>query len=168
VSTAVVSIGDASQTLASGFFVTPQWVVTNQHVSQAGELYIVHSDGQRSPLRVLISDQQHDIALLQATRYQSPTVLPLNPKPVRVGEPVLAIGNPFGTGLTVTAGIISALPKSIGQQFLLQTDAAINPGNSGGPLINPQGEVVAVITSRGAVGSGIGFAIPAEQLVVLI
>ncbi len=168
VSAAVVSIGNASHTVASGFFVTPEWVVTNHHVTLAGDLYIVHSNGRRSVLQPLISNEEQDIALFRAVRYKSPSVLPLHAQPLRVGDPVIVLGNPFGAGMTASAGIISALPQAIGKRHFLQTDAAINPGNSGGPLINLQGEVVGVVTSRGAVGSGIGFALPVRRVMELL
>lgn len=165
---AVVSIGDASHTIASGFFVTRQLLVTNHHVTLAGDLYIVHDDGRRSLLQLLLSDEKQDVAVFHSRRYQSKKVLSIQKRPPRVGDLVIAIGNPFGAGMTASAGIISALPRAIGNQPFLQTDAAINPGNSGGPLISEQGEVVGVVTSRGAVGSGIGFALPADQLVALV
>ncbi len=168
VSGAVVAVGDGTQTLASGFFVTPQLVVTNEHVWRAGGTYIVHADGRRSLMQQVFSNAEQDIAIFRVSDYEAIVVLPVEEHVLRVGEPVIAIGNPFGTGLAASTGIISALPDAIRRPWFLQTDAAINPGNSGGPLINLQGEIVGVVTNRGAIGSGVGFALSVNELVVLL
>ncbi len=160
---AVVAIGDDRQTLASAFAVAPHLLVTGDHVLAKAPLYLIGKDGKRSRLEILLRDGDNDIALLRAATGFS-RVLQLARQLPAVGDSVIALGNPFGGGITATRGIISALPTAIGQTNLLQTDAAINPGNSGGPLVNDDGEVVGMVTSRGVPGSGVGFAVPAALL----
>lgn len=158
----VIAVGNDRAAIASGFIVEGGWLLTNDHVSRSGPLYIVHADGSRTLLVRQFSDPTNDIAVY-ASEASLPT-LSLSTQEPSVGETVLALGNPLGLGITATRGIVSALPKTIGKANLLQTDAAINPGNSGGPLLNDSGHVVGMVTSRGAVGSGIGFAVPAAFL----
>ncbi len=162
VADSVVSIGNDQAAIASGFMVEGGWLLTNHHVSKAGPLYIVHPDGGRTLLALRSSDPANDIAVY-VTEVSLPE-LNLTTQESSVGDPVTALGNPLGLGITATRGIVSALPRAIGKTNLLQTDAAINPGNSGGPLLNESGEVVGMVTSRGAVGSGIGFAVPVTFL----
>ena len=150
-------------------------VITNEHVvSGESNVNVWLTNGRRYPARVLESDAASDLALLQMTgggRFYAMSVG--GGSPVRMGDEVLALGFPvadrIGTDLTVTRGIISSLRTVAGVQ-MLQTDAAINPGNSGGPLVNIQGEVVGVNTSRvertdeGRVVTNIGFAISAAEI----
>ncbi|MFT8246743.1 S1C family serine protease [Roseomonas sp. BN140053] len=155
----------------SGFIVDPSGlVVTNFHVAGRAEKIVVSlADGTELPARVVGSDERTDLALLQvATDKPLPAVSFADGAAPRVGDWVLAVGNPFGLGPSVTAGIISAHGRDIGagpyDQFL-QTDAPINPGNSGGPLFDTQGRVVGVntaILSPSGASAGIGFAVPAD------
>jgi S1-C subfamily serine protease len=165
----VVSISDGNASVASAFAVAPGgWLVTSEHVTRGtGALYLLHDDGALHPLERGPSDPDSDIALLRA-REMAPPPLILQLHQPQVGETVIALGNPFGLGITATRGIVSALPRSIGQRELLQTDAAVNAGNSGGPLLDRHGRVVGIVTSRGAVGSGIGFAVPAGRIQALL
>jgi serine protease Do len=153
----------------SGFIVDAAGIiVTNHHVvGGASEVRVKLADQREFPARVLGSDARTDLAVLKIEAENLPTVRFAVASP-RVGEPVMAMGNPFGLGGTVTSGIVSARGRDIGagpaDQFL-QHDAAINPGNSGGPLFNMAGEVVGVntaILSPTGGNIGIGFAVPAE------
>lgn len=157
--------------LGSGFVIDEEgYILTNHHViDRASEIEVFFDDGKRTRLKASIvgSDKKSDIALLKVKpgTHLSPLTLG-NSDNVKVGESVLAIGNPFGLSHTVTAGIISAKNRVIGQgpyDNFLQTDASINPGNSGGPLFNASGEVIAINTAINAAGQGLGFAIPINQ-----
>lgn len=145
-------------------------VVTNAHVvNGADELKVVLNDRREFEAEIIAQDDQIDLAILKLdTKGESLPTLPiLNSDDLEVGDIVLAIGNPFGVGQTVTSGIISALGRTNVADFsaFTQTDAAINPGNSGGALVNLNGELVGVntqIASRSGGSNGVGFAIPAE------
>lgn len=149
-------------------------VVTNNHVIEgADEFRIVLSDRREYSAELLLADERTDLAVLKID--EDAGVLPTLPfadtRNAEVGDLVLAIGNPFGVGQTVTSGIISATARTdVGisdYAFFIQTDAAVNPGNSGGALINNRGELVGVNTaifSRSGGSNGIGFAIPAEMV----
>jgi serine protease Do len=152
-------------TRGSGFIIDPVGhVVTNAHVVEGAERVRVKLfDGRDFRARVRGRDRHHDVAVLEL---EGATGLPAaalgSSEALLVGEYVVAIGNPFGLGHTVTFGIVSAKSRSIGAgpyNDFLQTDAAINPGNSGGPLFDMRGEVVGINTAIAAQGSGIGFAI---------
>lgn len=158
--------------LGSGFVLNEDgYILTNHHVvSQAAEVEVFfETAGKRSRLKAKIigSDKKADLALLQVTA--GPHLQPVklgDSDTVKVGESVVAIGNPFGLSHTVTAGIISAKNRVIGQgpyDNFLQTDASINPGNSGGPLFNASGEVIGINTAINAAGQGLGFAIPVNK-----
>ena len=156
------------RSLGSGFVVNPAgFIVTNNHVVDgATEIKVTLADGRELPGRLLGRDPRTDIALLKVEATGLP-VIPLGDSArLQVGEPVMAIGNPFGLEQTVTTGIVSATGRVIGEgpyDDFVQTDASINPGNSGGPLINTQGQAVginAAIVSRSGGSVGIGFAIP--------
>ena len=165
--------------LGSGVIVTEDGlVVTNAHVIDgAQEIKIVLSDGNEYAVDVLLSDKGSDLALLRV-RDSSVTLPFVTLKPsesLEVGDLVLAIGNPFGVGQTVTSGIVSAQGRSSldinDYNFFIQTDAAINPGNSGGPLVAMDGKVVGINTaiySRSGGSLGIGFAIPSEMVASVI
>ncbi|MCL5405517.1 MAG: DegQ family serine endoprotease [Deltaproteobacteria bacterium] len=154
--------------LGSGFLISDNGLIlTNNHViSKADEIKVKTFDGKIYDAKVVGRDPKTDLALIRITgpkgTLPNPAVLG-NSDAIRVGDWVIAVGNPFGLGNTVTAGIISAKGRIIGEgpyDDFLQTDAAINPGNSGGPLFNMQGQVVGINTAIVAQGQGIGFAIP--------
>lgn len=155
----------------SGFIIDQSgFVVTNNHVvGEADSVTAALADGRELAARVVGADPQTDIALLKVEAGAAlPTVPWGNSDQLRVGNWVLAMGNPFGLGGTATAGIVSARGRQIGAgpyDDFIQTDAPINPGNSGGPLFNTQGEVVGVNTaifSPSGGNIGIGFAVPAR------
>jgi serine protease Do len=153
--------------LGSGFIISGDGLIlTNNHVvEKADEINIKTLDGNEYEAKVVGRDPKTDIALIQIKadgKVPKPAKLG-DSEAIRVGDWVIAVGNPFGLGNTVTAGIISAKGRIIGAgQYddFLQTDAAINPGNSGGPLFNMNGEVVGINTAIVAQGQGIGFATP--------
>lgn len=154
------------QGLGSGFIIDEAgYIVTNNHVVQeADKIKVILKDKREFDAKIVGLDPNTDLALIKITSDDHlPTVKLGDSDTLKVGEWVLAIGNPFGLEHTVTAGIISAKGRVIGSgpyDDFLQTDASINPGNSGGPLINMQGEVVGINTAIIAGGQGIGFAIP--------
>ena len=148
-------------------------VVTNNHVIEgADELLVVLSDRREYLAELILADERTDLAVLQINAESALPTLPYaDTRTAQVGDLVLAIGNPFGVGQTVTSGIISATARTdVGVSdfaFFLQTDAAVNPGNSGGALVNVNGELVGVNTaifSRSGGSNGIGFAIPSEMV----
>ncbi len=155
--------------LGSGFIIDPAgYVVTNNHViADADEITVILNDGREFPAKLIGHDPKTDLALLKIdSKEPLPSVSFGDSDKVRVGDWVLAIGNPFGLGNTVTAGILSARGRDINAgpyDDFLQTDAPINRGNSGGPLFNMDGEVIGINTaifspSGGSVG--IGFSVP--------
>jgi serine protease Do len=158
------------QSLGSGFIIDKDgYIITNNHVVQgADEIKVKLADGREFKARVIGRDAKTDLALIKISSFfkDLPT-LPLGDSDkMRVGDWVLAIGNPFGLEETVTQGIISATGRAIGSgpyDNFLQTDAPINPGNSGGPLINLKGQVIGINTAIIASGQGIGFAIPSNM-----
>jgi serine protease Do len=149
-------------------------IVTNNHVVKgADEIIIALSDHREFAAEVVLSDQRTDLAVLKvdAAGVDLPSIEFRDSDELEVGDIVLAIGNPFGVGQTVTSGIVSALARNgVGVsdfQFFIQTDAAVNPGNSGGPLISMDGRIVGINTaifSRSGGSNGIGFAIPANMV----
>ncbi len=153
-------------------------IVTNAHViNGAQEITIALADGNEYPASLILSDPASDLALLQITgeTIEFPFVTLKPSESLEVGDLVLAIGNPFGVGQTVTSGIVSAQGRSALDindfNFFIQTDAAINPGNSGGPLVAMDGKVVGINTaiySRSGGSMGIGFAIPSEMVASVI
>ncbi|WP_417579181.1 trypsin-like peptidase domain-containing protein [Nitrincola sp.] len=156
--------------LGSGVILSPNgYVVTNNHViSGADSIVVSLQDGRESLANVIGSDPETDLALLKINLTELPSIVMNTSDMLRVGDVVLAIGNPFGVGQTVTQGIVSATGRnSIGlstYENFIQTDAAINPGNSGGALIDPNGHMVGINTaifSQSGGSHGIGFAIPA-------
>ncbi|MEZ4845511.1 MAG: Do family serine endopeptidase [Bdellovibrionota bacterium] len=153
--------------LGSGFVLNREgYIVTNNHViAKADEIRVTFYDETESVAKLIGRDPKTDVALLKVDR------LPAKLEPVllgdsdamKVGEIVIAIGNPFGLSHSVTQGIISAKERAIGMgpyDDFIQTDASINPGNSGGPLLNINGEVIGINSAMHAGGQGIGFAIP--------
>lgn len=169
--------------LGSGVIVSDDGlVVTNAHVIKSrgqAEIRVVLSDQRQFTARVLVQDEKSDIAILKlnGARERLPFLELANSDAIEVGDLVLAIGNPFGVGQTVTSGIVSALARSrvgIGNsnsQVFIQTDAAINPGNSGGALVDMKGRLVGINTaiySRSGGSNGIGFAIPANLVALYV
>ena len=158
--------------LGSGVIVSPDGVIlTNNHVIEnMTEIKVVFADRREFEAELLFTDSQTDLAVLQIDAGEPLPFLEFaNSDAVEVGDVVLAIGNPFGVGQTVTNGIISALARTAvsisDYQFFIQTDAAINPGNSGGALVDINGDLVGINTaiySRSGGSNGIGFAIPAR------
>jgi serine protease Do len=156
------------KSLGSGFIVSPDgYILTNNHVvEKADEVTVTLLDKEEFKAKVVGSDPKIDIALIKidAKKKLVYAVLGDSDK-VDVGEWVVAIGNPFGLGHTVTAGIVSAKGRIIGSgpyDDFIQTDASINPGNSGGPLFNLKGEVIGINTAIVQGGQGIGFATPIQ------
>lgn len=149
-------------------------VVSNYHVvGQATDIRIVLNDRREFSARVLLGDAESDLAILQIEGANDLPYLPLRDSDtVEVGELVLAIGNPFGVGQTVSSGIVSGLARSGGTNggglgYFIQTDAPINPGNSGGALVGMNGQLIGVntrILSRSGGSNGIGFAIPSDLI----
>jgi serine protease Do len=156
--------------LGSGFIVDAAGhVVTNNHVvEEADSVRVKLSDDREFDAKVKGRDPRLDLAVLELVgAHDLPTVSLGSSEALRVGEYVVAIGNPFGLGNTVTMGIVSAKSRSIGAGLyddFIQTDASINPGNSGGPLFNLRGQVVGINTAINPNGRGIGFAIPVDAL----
>ena len=155
--------------LGSGVIVSPEGhILTNNHVIEdADDIEVILADGRRAPAKVIGTDPETDLALLQITLDRLPVIVLGQSDGLQVGDIVLAIGNPFGVGQTVTSGIVSALGRNqLGIntfENFIQTDAAINPGNSGGALVDIQGNLVGINTaiySRSGGSMGIGFAIP--------
>ena len=162
--------GPNENSLGSGVIVRPDgYILTNNHViEQADQIVVALQDGRRAVARVIGTDPESDLAVIKIELDKLP-VLPFKLSGNEVGDVVLAIGNPFGVGQTVTQGIISATGRSdLGintYEDFIQTDAAINPGNSGGALIDVAGNLIGVNTaifSQSGGSMGIGFAIPAR------
>jgi Do/DeqQ family serine protease len=173
--------GRQQNSLGSGVIVSPDGlVVTNNHVVQSeGEaaIKVALSDSREFEARVILRDERADLAVLRIENGDNNfPYLPFSDSDaLEVGDIVLAIGNPFGVGQTVTSGIVSAVARTrVGisdYQFFIQTDAAINPGNSGGPLVDMTGRIVGINTaiySRSGGSMGIGFSIPANMVRVVV
>src|ERR1700686_5055112 len=167
------------RSLGSGVMVDPSGlVVTNVHVIEgADQVKVSLADKREFEAEIVLKDSRSDLAVLRLkdTHEKFPTLDFANSDELQVGDVVLAIGNPFGVGQTVTHGIISALARTqVGitdYQFFIQTDAAINPGNSGGALVDMTGKLAGVNTaifSRSGGSQGIGFAIPANMVRVVV
>ena len=155
--------------LGSGVIVSPDgYILTNNHVVEgADEIQVVLADGRKSPAKVVGTDPESDLAVIRIAARSLPVMVLGSSENARVGDVVLAIGNPFGVGQTVTMGIISAVGRNnlhINQfENFIQTDAAINFGNSGGALIDTAGNLIGInsaIYSQSGGSVGIGFAIP--------
>jgi Do/DeqQ family serine protease len=167
------------RSLGSGVIVDPSGlVVTNYHViADASEVKVALADKRELDADIVLKDERGDLAVLRirGTNEKFPTLEFANSDELQVGDVVLAIGDPFGVGQTVTHGIVSAVARTqVGNsdyQFFIQTDAAINPGNSGGALVDVNGRLVGVnseIYSRSGGSEGIGFAIPANMVRVVV
>jgi len=155
--------------LGSGVILSPAgYVLTNNHViEEADEIQVTLNDGRQAIGKVIGTDPETDLAVLKIDLADLPVITLGNSDALEIGDPVLAIGNPFGVGQTVTSGIVSALGRTqLGIntfENFIQTDAAINPGNSGGALVDVNGHLMGINTaiySRSGGSMGIGFAIP--------
>ena len=162
--------GNAPQVgLGSGVIVSASgYILTNNHVVEsADDIEVVLNDGRHAKAKIIGTDPDSDLAVLKIELDRLPVIVLGNSDSLQVGDQVLAIGNPFGVGQTVTGGIVSALGRNqLGIntfENFIQTDAAINPGNSGGALVDTQGNLLGINTaiySRSGGSLGIGFAIP--------
>jgi serine protease Do len=158
------------ESLGSGVLISPTGhVLTNEHViARASRIRILLADGREFDAEIVGADPSNDLAVLQVkTDSPLPWIAPGTSADVMVGEPVIAIGNPFGLSNTVTTGVISAIDRSIRANDhtfhgFLQTDASINPGNSGGPLLNAEGSLIGINSAIFNGAEGIGFAIPID------
>ena len=160
---------DKQSSLGSGVIVSPQgYILTNNHVVEAAdEIEVALADGRKASAKVVGTDPETDLAVIKIELPNLPAITLAHVEQATVGDIVLAIGNPFGVGQTVTMGIISALGRNhLGIntfENFIQTDAAINPGNSGGALVDTNGNLLGINTaiySRTGGNLGIGFAIP--------
>jgi len=166
--------------LGSGFIIQKNgYVVTNNHVvDQAKQISVTLSDGKKYAAHVVGSDPQADLAILKinsASGHSFPTLTLGDSSTLMIGEPTIAVGNPFGFSQSVSSGIVSAIGREIHEpnnpvplKNLIQTDAAINPGNSGGPLLNAYGQVIGINTAIRGNAQNIGFAIGVNRLYQLI
>jgi Do/DeqQ family serine protease len=165
--------------LGSGVIVSPDGlVISNNHVTQgADEIRVVLHDRREFAARVLLADEASDLAVLQLDgAAELPALTLADSDALQVGDLVLAIGNPFGVGQTVSSGIVSGLARSAlqvgnGQGYFVQTDAPINPGNSGGALVNMGGELIGIntaIVTQGGGSNGIGFAVPSNLVAAVL
>ncbi|NML84151.1 trypsin-like peptidase domain-containing protein [Polaromonas sp.] len=161
--------GEPQGGLGSGVIVSASgYILTNNHVVEgADDIEVVLNDTRKAKAKVIGTDPDTDLAILKIELDKLPVIVLGNTEALQVGDPVLAIGNPFGVGQTVTAGIVSALGRNqLGIntfENFIQTDAAINPGNSGGALVDVNGHLMGINTaiySRSGGSMGIGFAIP--------
>ena len=161
--------GEAQAGLGSGVIVSSSgYILTNNHVVEgADEIEVILNDTRKAKAKVIGTDPDTDLAILKIELDKLPVIVLGNSDELQVGDPVLAIGNPFGVGQTVTGGIVSALGRNqLGIntfENFIQTDAAINPGNSGGALVDGNGNLLGINTaiySRSGGSMGIGFAIP--------
>ncbi|MFM2118806.1 MAG: hypothetical protein RL722_274 [Pseudomonadota bacterium] len=164
---------EASSGMGSGVIVSADgYLLTNNHVVEGADLIeVILGDGQRSKARIVGTDPESDLAVIKVDKLPGDRPLPAvvfgDAEALQVGDVVLAIGNPFNVGQTVTSGIVSAMGRTgLGLntfENFIQTDAAINPGNSGGALVDAQGQLLGINTaiySRSGGSMGIGFAIP--------
>ena len=163
-----------AESSGSGFVISEDgYIVTNNHVVEGAEKIIVlFDDGKELTAEIVGLDPKTDLALLKVSGDKTLPAAPLgNSDELRVGDWVMAIGNPFGLDHSVTVGILSARGRNINAgpyDDFLQTDASINPGNSGGPLIDMSGRVIGINTAINAAGQGIGFAIPINMVKELL
>ncbi len=159
--------------LGSGFiYDSTGLILTNAHVvAGANSTTVKLSDGRALPASLVRAEQREDLAVLRIKVEDHLPVAELSADPLQLGQLVVAIGNPFGLGWSVTAGVVSAVGRplespeeGIALRNLIQTQTPINPGNSGGPLLNGQGKVVGITTAVIPYGQGIGFAIPVDNI----
>jgi S1-C subfamily serine protease len=167
--------GRFEQGLGSGvIYSSDGYILTNAHVvAGASRVLVTLPDKRQFPAGVLGAEPANDLAVLRVAQDRLP-VAELSAAPLRVGQLVLAIGNPYGFDFTVTTGVVSALNRSLPAgnnrtlEPLLQTDTSINPGNSGGPLVDVQGRIVGITTAIVPFAQGLGFAIPTSTAYAVI
>jgi S1-C subfamily serine protease len=166
---------EGGQSLGSGVLVDEVgWLITNWHVvRRASKIHVTLADGTKHEAKCVSGEGDNDLALLKIESKKPLPYVELADREPLLAETVIAVGNPFGLGNTVTKGIISAKNRKyetggIAFEDILQTDAAINPGNSGGPLINTRGQLVGVNMAILSQAEGIGFAIPAKRVAGLL
>ncbi len=160
-----------SKSLGSGVIISADgYIITNNHVVEnATDIRVTLAGEREYEAEIIGTDPRTDVALIKVDAKNLPSITVADSDRLRVGDQVMAIGNPFGVGQTVTMGIVSALGRSIGlidYENLIQTDASINPGNSGGALVNMRGELIGMnsaLLSRDGGSQGIGFAIPTNM-----
>jgi serine protease Do len=159
--------------LGSGFiFNSEGLILTNAHVvANAAQINVKFADGRTFPAQLVRAEQREDLAVIRINAKERLPVAELTATPLQPGQLVVAIGNPFGLGWSVTAGVVSAVGRpldspqdGISLQNLIQTQTPINPGNSGGPLVNGAGKVVGITTAIVPFAQGIGFAIPVDNI----
>lgn len=165
---------EVERSLGSGVIIDPEGIIITCHhvVDDAKVIQVKLDDNRTFEAKVVVDDPRKDLAVIKIIHHdKNKPSLPFIPlgdvHNAEVGDPVIAIGNPFGVGMTVTNGIVSALARSFNGQILLQTDTPINPGNSGGALVDMDGNLIAVpnvILSRTGASHGIGFAIPSTMI----
>jgi len=151
------------------------YILTNSHSLRfKGRREVSLHDGKSFPVRVIAADRAHDLALFKIEAGRPLKAIRLGDSAdLMVGEPAITIGNPFGIGLTIASGIVSALDRSTRTEYthlsgMIQTDASINPGSSGGPLLNIAGELIGIVTCRKSEAENIGFAIPVDRVRALL
>lgn len=157
--------------LGSGFiFASDGQILTNAHVvSQARRIRVTLADGRSFDAGLVGADPEIDVAVVRIGADRLP-VAEMNRAPLKVGQLVIAVGNPYGLNWTVTAGVVSALNRTLDapgvrkMTNLIQTDTSINPGNSGGPLVDSQGRVVGITTAMMPMAQGLGFSIPLDTV----
>src|SRR5947207_4320656 len=158
--------------IGSGFiFASDGQILTNAHVvARARRIQVTLADGRKFDAGLVGSDQEVDVAVLRIGAEHLP-VAELGRAPLRVGQLVIAVGNPYGLNWTVTAGVVSALGRTLDvpgsrrkMTNLIQTDTPINPGNSGGPLVDSMGRVVGITTAMMPLAQGLGFSIPLDTV----
>jgi serine protease Do len=163
----VVSLVRGSETAGSGFVVRPRVVVTAAHVAKAvGSPLVIRAGATAQPARLVTLQEDDDIAILEVDAPLPPLALASHAP--KVGEWIVVLGNPFGTGRTASVGIVSAVPGTITATPQLsrqiQINASVNPGNSGGPVCNLRGEVIGATTTFVAAGQGIAFVVAAARI----
>src|SRR5579885_1016187 len=163
--------GRSDAGLGSGFiFASDGQILTNAHVvSQARRIRVTLADGRKFDAGLVGADSEVDVAVVRIGADHLP-VAELGRTPLKVGQLVIAVGNPYGLNWTVTAGVVSALNRDLDAPSvrkmtgLIQTDTSINPGNSGGPLVDSQGRVVGITTAMMPMAQGLGFSIPLDAV----
>ncbi len=163
--------------LGSGFiYDSTGLILTNAHVvADAGSINVKFADGRTFPAQLMRAERRDDLAVIRIDAKERLPVAELSASPLQPGQLVVAIGNPFGLGWSVTAGVVSAVGRplespqdGISLQNLIQTQTPINPGNSGGPLVNGSGKVVGITTAIVPYGQGIGFVIPVDNILTFL